>query len=759
MMREIEKGKFILFLDGFDEMSAQISVVSRFENFNKLSVLLKSKSICILTCRSSYFISNEEYRSSIPKLFSAIETFQGRVNLLGKKLDDKYINKGTLDYHEQSQIITNNIEIVINPLTENQIRAYFDKCSNEFREKCNSNPNEIYNFILGIYDLGDLITKPILLSIITDTILLEGKNYLKSDIKYGHSALYEKYTELILKRDWGKGEVRQYLSMNQRNRFAEAIAITMLYKGVLEVNYSDIINVIHTHEDILAELGEKNFDCQNLEFIASDIQICSFLKRTDENTFKFVHKSFMEFFVAQLIVMQLLNQENSNVLSEIMLNKEILFFIGGFGVYKTDIQKKIFSTWRKYNKSKNKILKRNLDCAFLLSKIEHNNIGKNTFNISDINVESISMRKISFNNINYNNINFENTDFSDININNSILANTEIENSKINKTSINNSILKSTKLHKVFIDNSSFKFKNIDDCECKELESKDSEYHCNATKLNIRDSFYQKCSIKNELTESDIKRSTFKNCHEIYLYGKNNIFELVTINDTKTLVLNGSHILKECKIAKSTINVKGAIVFLNCEFKNCQLIGDGKMNLSQYINCRFDNCLFADFYIEYDFLFYPKKDKTNKEYLDRERKTERVPLDFNNCTGIILTNDQFMHTITSTLLVFDINNYHFEINNYIKQKEESIKKWHEEETIRKDLLKAGIEKIRNEILMENGIINENIIDEITQEKINKAIKKYKDKNARVITDNFDEKRESEFVIFLKKYSDFNNERD
>jgi uncharacterized protein YjbI with pentapeptide repeats len=756
IMNEIKEGKFLLLLDGFDEMSAQISIESRFENFNKLSDLLKSKSKCILTCRSSYFITHEEYKNNIPKLLSRFGTFQGRVDELGKKLDDKYIHKGTLDYNGQSQIITNNVEISINPLIESQIKTYFEKCANEFREKCNSNIEGIYNFILSIYDLGDLITKPILLSIITDTILLEGKNYLKSDIKYGHSALYEKYTELILKRDWGKGEIRHYLSMEQRNRFAEAIAITMLYKEMLEVKYDDILHVIDTHKDILSEFKENISNSQTQEFIASDIRVCSFLKRTDENTFKFVHKSFMEFFVAQFIATQLMSQESSNILSEKILNKEILFFIGGFGVYKSDIQKKIYSVWRKNYKTKNQILKRNLCCAFILSKIEHNNNFKNTFNVSDVNIESISIRKIKFRNVEYNKVNFIDTDFADVNIADSKFRNIQIEAVKFNKVNANNTIFQFTKLNNGHIENCSLKLKEIKDFECKELISINTDYNFTASKLNVYDSEYQKCIIKFELTDSNFKSCSFKACPDVYFSGKNNAFESVQINNTENLIFQGFFTLKGSRITNSTIEINDTIIFSDCEFKNCKFVGNGRKNYGQFGNCKFEDCFFVDFYIEYAYLFYQEKEKMRREeidYLDKQKKIERESLIFNNCTGIILTDTKFTHTISSTLLVFNVENYQIEISNCIKQKENSIRRWKNEETKRKEKLKEDINKIRNDILIKNSIKNKDSIDTETQKEIDIAIKEYKNKNARVITENFNEKRENELVMFLKQYCD------
>ena len=54
----VKNGEFILLLDGFDEMSPQIDRQVRVSNLQLLSKLLLSKSNTIISCRSTYYISD-----------------------------------------------------------------------------------------------------------------------------------------------------------------------------------------------------------------------------------------------------------------------------------------------------------------------------------------------------------------------------------------------------------------------------------------------------------------------------------------------------------------------------------------------------------------------------------------------------------------------------------------------------------------------------------------------------------------------------
>ncbi len=744
VMKEITEGKFLLLLDGFDEMSAQISVESRFENLNKLSYLLNSKSICILTCRSSYFITASEYKEYIPKSIPRTGTFESRINLLKQKLKDKRIENGQSNYLGQTQVISNAIELTINPLTESQIRSYFEKCSHEFLEKCNSSVEEIYAFILGIYDLGDLITKPILLSLITDTILLKGTNYLQSEIKYGHSALYKTYTELILDRDWEKGDIRHYLTMEQRKQFAEAIAVTMLHKDALEVKYDDITSVIAEYQSILYEFEEDIENRQVQEFVASDIRVCSFLKRTDDHTFKFVHKSFMEFFVAQFIIAELLEWGDSQILSTKILNKEILFFIGGFGVYSPDVQKKIYSVWRKNVKTKNEILKRNLCCAYLLSKIEHNNFHKNTFNISDANIESISVKKISFRNVIYKNINLVNTDLVELSIQDSSqINNIIVKDSKIRKMCSEGTIFTNLQLNTVAIEDSCFNNKMISS--------------------NYLDTNFRLCDIADDLSDTFFKHCAFKECKNICFSGSENSFEDVSILNTTRLSINGGFSFFRSKFSATKISIDGHVSFDECEFKNCTFIGEDRQNAGCFTNCKFEGCSFYSFFILFDDLSYKKKIKKRVDICSSAEETkEREQLDFSHCEGIILTNSSTPFSVGDpNLLFFNVDNYRHEIDALIRKKEKQIVLWNnkklrasEQEEERKERAKQKREQIRQEILLKNEVYGNAPIDPTIQKEIDTAINRYnREENIRIVSDEmFNEQIEKEAIAFLERYS-------
>ncbi len=146
------------------------------------------------------------------------------------------------------------------------------------------------------YDLKDLMSRPILLSLTVDTII-DGKIDIKKDTTIiGPTGLYETYTTIQLQRDVAN-RLERVLTLKQRKYSAQAAALTMLEKRNLSVSYEEIRNLIQHGLSAFPNLPSlpKNVTPDQ---IALDVLVCAFLTRQDDDSFRFVHKSFMEFFVA-----------------------------------------------------------------------------------------------------------------------------------------------------------------------------------------------------------------------------------------------------------------------------------------------------------------------------------------------------------------------------------------------------------------------------------------------------------------------------
>ena len=110
---------------------------------------------------------------------------------------------------------------------------------------------EVYDIISNIYDLTDLMTRPLLLGMFVE-ILFKGDIDLEdADLKMGAAGLYQIYVNLHLFRDWKK---RQFLSPKERLIFARAAAVSMLEAGEnLQARFSSIVEVVNRGRNYLDE--------------------------------------------------------------------------------------------------------------------------------------------------------------------------------------------------------------------------------------------------------------------------------------------------------------------------------------------------------------------------------------------------------------------------------------------------------------------------------------------------------------------------
>ncbi|MHB8065136.1 MAG: NACHT domain-containing protein, partial [Ruminiclostridium sp.] len=241
------QGKFLIILDGFDEMVDKVIDGNIQEHFNELSTLACENSKVILSCRTHYFKDHNE----------------------------------VLEIHNENVEENSEFQILfLNNFTEKDIDEYlkaFFKESWEFYKKT----------IMDTYDLYSLAEIPILLNMIVETlpeIKKEGK-------PINRPSIYETFTNRWLKRDlW-----RKALHTGERIFFCEQLALHFYTSQVYSVHWKDLPMHIKNY------FGELIKTSTVLDIFDNDVRTSNFLKRKeDSGEYSFVHKSFMEYFVARL---------------------------------------------------------------------------------------------------------------------------------------------------------------------------------------------------------------------------------------------------------------------------------------------------------------------------------------------------------------------------------------------------------------------------------------------------------------------------
>jgi|GEM_PF-3062088 len=570
--KEINRGGFILLLDGFDEMSQQVNRKIRLNNFLTLSELFATNSISIITCRPSYFVSSEEFdeviKTAQEKLdFGEIFTKttepdhshnQDKLKKLNYKLQKTFIDneKYTMDgFLEKTQKT-----IFLENFNDKQINLYLEKFNDDFLKFCKSDWKEIKSFLLTVYDLNELMKKPILLSMITKTILFEKEDYKKSSINYGSSALYESYTDLNLKVDWQKGETRHFLDIEQRREFAQAIALLIYKNNLPEIVYDDIVRIVRLNKNNLAKIN-KAIDSYAEEDIIADIQICTFITRSDDNKFKFIHKSFMEYFVARFIKENIKNDIGLELLMENHLPKEILFYLGSFGLIEMAIIRNLHSTIKKIiaDENKNNNKRRNVSIALIYSNNEHLKL-----KLSDALINRIDVKKINFELSEFAKVKFEEVIWRNLHFNDVIFKTVELYNTKFTDVIFSKTLFKDATLIGTTYDD----FKGditFSDCYIDNF---------NIKTLNMASLFINSKNRRSVLKNGEIS------VKELEIGIKTEIYDTKILNSTVCF-------------EKTQENCKEKIIITNTTFENC-IIESRSLNNENIIfnRCGFVRCTF-----------------------------------------------------------------------------------------------------------------------------------------------------------------------
>lgn len=332
--QQLRYGRFVVLLDGFDEISSNVTSHQRADIFYDLNPLIVTRSPAIMTCRPTYFVTAAEYNSLIRKLEKNVDRIAGHT-AIPYKISDRLLRK-YVERPEYVQISDKNTgEISLDTFDSTKIDAYLKNRNEDFIKAINETWTSVRDFLYRVYDLKDLMSRPILLSMITETVIEGNISLDDHTLIAGPTGLYELYTDLQLQRDQIKGEARRFLSSQQRRYFAQATALAMLNSSTLAVTYKQILEVI-SHG---METGVKTAPLppgSTKEQIAADVIVCAFLSRQPNDDFRFVHKSFMEFFLAQFL-METINESNdsSNIFSAIRaLNRkypnETLSFLANY---------------------------------------------------------------------------------------------------------------------------------------------------------------------------------------------------------------------------------------------------------------------------------------------------------------------------------------------------------------------------------------------------------------------------------------------
>ncbi len=278
-------GRVVLMFDGFDEMAQKVDYRTTEDNFEELAQAVEAHSKVILTCRTAYFRTSREAR----------ELLWGETSEVPSDLPKRAV----IDPTAQP-----NFEMVdLLPFDEGDIQSIL-------RARFPDEWKQLWKQIENTYNLAELAQRPVLLDMIARSL-----PQLRPGQAINAAQLYEIYTNLWLARDEEKG--RTLITRDDKRLFMQQLALEMLRRQELSIHYSQL------PERVRAVFRLEK--AAEIDYFEHDIRTCSFLNRDREGNYRFVHRSFQEFFVAQWLAPKLLDGSAP----EMRINEEIRGFVHG----------------------------------------------------------------------------------------------------------------------------------------------------------------------------------------------------------------------------------------------------------------------------------------------------------------------------------------------------------------------------------------------------------------------------------------------
>lgn len=318
----LRNGRFLILLDGFDEITLHASTATREQMLARVSPLLFGPSPAILTSRPSYFASYAEYRRLLSKMrgdrkaIQVADSDQQRITRHADLLTSRYVPRSP-----KAAVDSTAITYQLDPLTSEQIDRYLEQAADDLAT-AGTTPNEVRTFLDSVYDLTDLISRPIILDMAVASTVQGVIKPSQETLQDGPSGLYESYAMVRLDRDWLSVESRQgLLTHDVRMRFAEECAIYMHERNVLRVEPDAIADVAAR----TLSVGEGD----DLEAVLTDLRTCSFLTIDDSGALEFIHRSYQEFFVARRICSDVARNVTRRLTQA--LRWEYAYFLGSMG--------------------------------------------------------------------------------------------------------------------------------------------------------------------------------------------------------------------------------------------------------------------------------------------------------------------------------------------------------------------------------------------------------------------------------------------
>lgn len=274
-------GRFVVILDGFDEMKHTLSWDSFCYNFRQLNRLVDGESKVLLLGRPTAFLSKDEFSHAL----------KGIRTIKGQEVRDP-------DWPEYTIV-----ELLA--FSPDQIRAFLQRFF-EYKKSTFDSKSDQWKFTRASDKAGtltdkrllDIAKRPVQLQMLAE-VLPEWRGTADS---LTVCLLYSIFIDMILEREQNK-EVRRYYSLAERRNFTADLAF-WLWTQKREMGFQSG----EVPQGLLEKYVKSGGD---VESVRRDLLTACVLERKREGAFFFPHRSLQEYLVAGSIVERLGNTNTS----------------------------------------------------------------------------------------------------------------------------------------------------------------------------------------------------------------------------------------------------------------------------------------------------------------------------------------------------------------------------------------------------------------------------------------------------------------
>jgi len=284
------EGHLVLIFDGFDEIIGYSEPGRFVENLWQILRACEGKAKVLLTCRTHYFRDQPEEVRQLGKA-RAVLTSEGATQLYEELRDQPGVKIGYLREFGDDEI-AEYLRKALPPPADWQA----------FREE-----------IRRTYNLEDLTERPFLLEMIVKTLpKLRADDRAEVTI----ADLYEAYCESWFE----KSDFRLTLTREHKVALVEYLARLLWDTPEQRVHYQDLAERAVA---FFSDLSLSPFDKERIDF---EVRTALFLHRDAAGYYSFIHRSFLEFFVARTL-RQGLARGDRQCLNLRRLPREVAFFL------------------------------------------------------------------------------------------------------------------------------------------------------------------------------------------------------------------------------------------------------------------------------------------------------------------------------------------------------------------------------------------------------------------------------------------------